>query len=329
MTGPKMGCGSLASFIMLFFSLLQPSGVPAQDSSNIEIFDPFPKPNIPADFVNARDHLAKLVREERWHEARGLAHELVWNNTNDPIIFYWLGGALLKLNDPIGAIQAMRSAERRGLDNALLHEALGTAYYNINQYILFKQQMEKAIKLDPTRYEPFYYLGSYLESIHSDFAGALEFFEKAVQRNPDHIKSWYHKGFCLEALGRRSGAYSTYETAIQLVEKKHERFSLPYQSMARLLLQIDEPGPALRFARTAVELEPNLDSSHLVMAKVYERLGKLAEAVEELRAAVRLNPTNALPRYVLSRIYTKLGNREAAQAELKIFKKINRHYGPQ
>jgi tetratricopeptide (TPR) repeat protein len=182
--------------------------------------------------------------------------------------------------------------------------------------------------MDPLNYEPLYSLGRYYESTRNDFAGALDFFDKAIQLEPHHSKSVYYQGYCLEMLGRRDEARGTYEKAIEVVEKNRETFSLPYQGMARLLLDLDA-GRALHFARKAVELEPNLDSNHSELARVYERLGKLIDAIREVQAAVRLSPNKSSQHYILSRLYNRLGNPQAAQAELQIFQKVNAIYGSQ
>jgi Tfp pilus assembly protein PilF len=130
----------------------------------------------------------------------------------------------------------------------------------------------------------------------------------------------------LKELGRQTDAQNAFETAIKLEEGRGERFSLPYQGMAQSLLETD-PNQALEFARKAIELEPNLESNHLAMAKVYERLGKLSEAEAELQTAIQLDPSDASARFVSFRVYTRLGKHQAAQAELEAFKKVNQLYG--
>jgi Tfp pilus assembly protein PilF len=83
------------------------------------------------------------------------------------------------------------------------------------------------------------------------------------------------------------------------------------------------------FARKAVDLEPNLDSNHVIMAKIYEKLGRLSEASIELQTAERLDPTNATPRSLLAHIYSKIGDRKAAETELAMFQEIKQLYGQQ
>jgi Flp pilus assembly protein TadD len=270
--------------------------------------------------------LSELAREERWSEAAALAEQLVQESPHDPMVFYWLGAARLHLDNPIGAIQALRSAERLGLDTRPLHETLGAAYYAVYQFKLFEAQMNRAIEIDPRASRPWYNLGRYYESARSDFSGALKLFEKAKELDPEDEKSWAHIGFCQEASGRNEEARRAYETAITLVESKHVQLSLPYQGLARLSME-GETARALPFAQKAVQMEPNSDANHLVLAKVYQRLGNLPQAVLELREAIRLNPTDPAPRQVLARIYSRLGRHDDAEAELKMVHELNQVYG--
>ena len=307
--------------------LHQPVRARGQSAPQIEINDAVPGASLPAETGTPR-RLSELVNKGKWSEAESLAQELARKEPSDPTANYYLGLTLVHRNDPIGAIKALRAAERAGMDTAYFHQVLGIAYYNVHQYVLFQQQMEKSIALAPADYKPHFYRGRYLESVRNDFAAALGDFAVASRLNPAHGESWYYQGYCLEAGGRRREARSAYETAIKCVEEKHQRFSLPDQGMARLLTE-EAPGQALEFARRAVELEPEVDSNHLILAKIYERLGQFAEAKEELQTAERLDPINAAPRFMLARIYSKAGDKKAAEAELEMFRKINRTYGTQ
>jgi tetratricopeptide (TPR) repeat protein len=257
-----------------------------------------------------------------------LAQELIRKNPGNAMAHYWLGAARLRLHNPIGAVQAFRSAEKLGLNTSLLHESLGLSYQLLNQYFLFVQQMEKAAKLDPSDYKPLYYLGWYYEAVLNDFPRALEFFNRAIQLKSDDVSSIVHKGYCLEQMGQLRAAREYYATAIGLQEKAHSRNSWPYQGIARTLPEEDAK-EALEFAQKAVEVEPDVASNHLVLAKIYDRLGKLPEAIREARTGVKLNPSSSTARYTLFRLYREAGDRKAAQAELEIFQRLMATYGPE
>jgi tetratricopeptide (TPR) repeat protein len=272
--------------------------------------------------------MQEFARQKRWKEAAGWAQELTIKSPLDPIPWYWLGAARLQLQDSLGAVQAFRPAEKLGLDTALLHEGLGLAYYDLNQFYLFEQQMEKASKQDPQDAMPYFYLGRYREIVRSDFKGALEFFNQAVRLRPDDARSLYHQGNCLEQLQRQQQARECYAEAIRIVEKSNEAFAWPYQGMARLLLE-EQPSAALHWAQKAVEIEPKEYRNHVLLAKVLQRLGSLSEALREAQTAAELNPASSTVRYTLFKLYREAGDQKASQAELEMFQKLKTIYGPE
>ncbi len=266
-----------------------------------------------------------LARQHRWSEAATHVDALLKQHPDDPRLFYWRGVARFQMADSIGAIMAFRSAERLGLDTADLHKSLGFAYWKIHQYILFEQQIEKAIQLNPSDYESYYALGRHYQSIRDDCTKAEEYLHKAIQLKPDEPKIIFSLAVCQEMLGHRDDAMATYTEAMHLVEAKHEMYPWPFQEMARLLLSQD-PEQALKLAQRAVELAPQLDAAHQILAKVEESMGKYPEAIAELLTVARLDPANPSPHYALFVLYKKTHDLEAAQAQLKQFEELNALY---
>jgi tetratricopeptide (TPR) repeat protein len=280
---------------------------------------------VPVAGENPETIMRELAQQKRWKEAAGFAQDVTAKAPSDATAWYWLGVARLQLQDDLGAVQAFRSAEKLGLDTTLLHEGLGLAYYNLNQFYLFEQQMGKASKQDPLDARPYFYLGRYRE-VKGDVAGALELYKQAVRLRPDDARSVFHQGNCLEQLQRRQQARECYAEAIRLVEKSNEAFSMPYQGMARLLLE-ENPSEALGWAQKAVEVEPKEYTNHLLLAKVLQQLGKLPAALREAQTAAELNPTSSTVRYTLFKLYRAAGDPKAAQTELETFQKLKTIYG--
>jgi tetratricopeptide (TPR) repeat protein len=274
--------------------------------------------------ANLYSKISDLARSKRWQEVVAVADGIHRKRPDDPAALYWLGIARLKLHEPVAAVQAFRNAEKQGLNTALSHEGLGLAYYDLNQFWLFEEQMKKAAALDPRDSTPYFYRGLYRWTIRSDAAGALEFFGKALQLHPDDWKSLYQSGNCLEQLGRLGEARDQYTKAIALVQKDGQPFGWPYQGMARLLLD-DKPEAALDFAQKAVSLQPDEYSNHLILAKVYERLGNLPDAIREAESATAQNPTDSTSRYALYKLYRQAEDPRAAQA-LKAFQEVKTLY---
>jgi tetratricopeptide (TPR) repeat protein len=270
--------------------------------------------------------VAALVAAKRWSELLTYSEGAVAANTRDARAQYWRGIANFQLRKPIAAVQSLRAAQLLGLDNAAMHEALGLAYYDLNQFILFEEQMKLASSRDARDSAPAYYLGLYRLSIQSDVKGALTYFRDAVRLNPSDPKSRYQLGYCLELAGDAAGARTAFLESIRLVEEKHQMFGWPYQGMARIEMNT-APAEAMTYAKKAVELEPNEPTHHFILAKIYEQDGKYRAGIEEASIAAEQQPNDAAARYLLFRMYKRSGDSEAADAQLKRFQAIQAAYG--
>ncbi|MBN9615782.1 MAG: tetratricopeptide repeat protein [Acidobacteriales bacterium] len=317
-----MSCSATLWFFLL--NCWSPPIANGQSGRTIESIEP--KSQGPVLPVEMGSRISELAVRKRWKEVAESAQRKILAEPSDPDGFYWLGTARLELHDSIGAVQALRSAQDLGMSKSILHENLGRAYYNLNQFILFQQQMEEASRLDPRSFKPNYFLGLYHLAIRSDVATALTFFDKATKLAPNDWKSLYQEGRCLELGGKSNEALEYYARAIRILEKSNEPFGWPFQAMAHLMINQD-PQQALDFAKKAVEREPHEYSNHLTLAQVYERLGNIPEAIGEAKVAENQSPNANAVRYLLFMLYRKAGNQQAAQAELEVFQKLKAIYG--
>jgi tetratricopeptide (TPR) repeat protein len=275
--------------------------------------------------LKAPENFTTLVKNRRWGEVVKVALRGLSENPGDPELHYWAGVARFHQSDFVEAVRSLRSAEKLGLDTGPFHEALGVTYYAIHQRALFLQQMEAAIRADPGDPMPYHYLGRYYEHDANDYARAISWFDKALQRNPRDFKSLHFRAFCLQMLGRDQEARAGYEHAIRQIEAGGETFSWPYQKLADLLIRTD-PRSALEYAQKAVELDPALEANHLVVAKIYEGRGDLDAAIRECLEAARLKPNDPPVHYVLARLYRKKGDSAQAAEQLELHEKLRSIY---
>src|SRR2546426_9549399 len=98
-----------------------------------------------ADFRELRSYLDA----QRWGEAKPLAQQLVAKYPQEPFSHFCLGYILLRQHDNMSAIRSLRRSERLGSKDPALPKTIGLAYYAINQFLLFTQQMQKGIELAP------------------------------------------------------------------------------------------------------------------------------------------------------------------------------------
>ena len=273
--------------------------------------------------------LGTLIQAGKWEKARSVAEQLAARSPRDPNPHYWLGYVLLRQHRGIAAIPLLRKAERLGLEQPDLPKTLGLAYYTLNQFVLFRRQMKKAMEADPKDPWPHFYLGLYELQMRENYKKAQIHFNQSLKLHPENARARYYHGYCHEILGQYDRAWDDYENALELLEPAQARFSLPYQRMAGLsvVMNLDKALP-YAYALRAVEIDPDLAENHLVLAKIYESQGKLTAAVRELREAARVDPTLAPAHYRLFRLLLEQGDESAAGVELAEFQRLTKLYGP-
>jgi Flp pilus assembly protein TadD len=83
--------------------------------------------------------------------------------------------------------------------------------------------------------------------------------------------------------------------------------------MGRVLVRQGKYDEAIQQWRQAQRLDPQLISVRLLMARLYQMQGKLAEALSELKSAVNIAPTRWRTYQALGRIYLQLREYSAAR----------------
>jgi tetratricopeptide (TPR) repeat protein len=270
--------------------------------------------------------LRSYLGAQRWTEAKEVAEKMVSEHSQESFSHLCLGYVLLRQHENVSAIRSLRHAEKLGSKDPALPKTLGLAYYAINQFVLFRQQMQRNIEMATDDPWPHYYLGLYEATVTENFTAALGHFDQAVAFRPDDAKMTYYRGFCYEMLNQRDLAQKDYEAAIRRLNSSEGSFSLPHQGIARLLADTDSE-VALHHAQLAVAQEPGVADNHSILAKIYEQMGRIPEAIQELKAAAEADSTLAAPHYQLYRLLTRQGQKNAASRELAEFQKLKMLYG--
>ena len=306
--------------------LLSAGSVFAQTIVTPELELPKAATELPPESRGTTQQFLRLIQRGEWTKAARIADDSTRGAIEDPSLHYLIGVVRWQQLDKLAAIQHFYAAEELGLRTPYLHKAFGLAYYDANQFVLFEQQMERAIATDAGDPQPHFHLGRYIESVKSDFAGALQHFERVISLDPEHTRGQYFAGFCLEMLDRRNEAAERYQAAVQVSKRNDQRFSWPYQGLARLAIQTD-PDQARLWAEKAVELEPEVFENHFVVARVRQQTGEFSQAVAAANEAVRVNPNHAASHYLLFTANRKLGHMATAQRHLSMFQKLKKLYG--
>lgn len=259
-------------------------------------------------------------------DAQKLSDELIRQEPGNFEGYFWRGFVELQREDGDDAVRFFRRAE--ALDsNVWVLKSLAVSYYTVRQFKLFTLKMNEAMQKQPEDYSPYYYLGRYYVSEQiGDFGKAAEYFHKAIQRKADHYQSYYYLGYCFEAQRNIEDGERCYQQSMKIAQARGTKFSLAYEGMARLKLLQNQPAEALEYAKHSAELSPNEASSHQLLAKAYEALGRSTDAVPEWELTAHLDPTDPSPYYHLYRIYLASGKEDKAELAYAKFKKLSATY---
>jgi predicted Zn-dependent protease len=263
----------------------------------------------------------------RLDDARRLASELLRLEANRGVGDFWLAHVELKEAKYFSAVRRFENAVDRNPDAPIVHLHLGLTYLIIQQYKLFRDEMQFIIRSRPEQALPYYYLGRFYSKDLDDPDFRISFFQKALERDRNHYPSRYHLGYLFELKGDLERAKSEYEYAAAAAESQNVLYALPWQGLARVYLRQDLLSDALRCATRAAVMNPKLAGSRQVLGKAYLQIGEAAKAVGELRAAAELDPKDASTQYLLFKAYSKTGNSTEAQQAQQMFLRLRAAYG--
>ena len=109
--------------------------------------------------------------------------------------------------------------------HAKSYTSMGYLLYRSKQYSDAKNTIETAIKLDPSNYSNFYYLGKiYKDS--KDLPAAVKSFEKAARDPEFRQKALIEKGSCLMLAGQTDQAINEFDLAVKATKNEQSKETL-------------------------------------------------------------------------------------------------------
>ena len=150
-----------------------------------------------------------------------------------------------------------------------------------------------------------------LELMQSEkFQQALDPLNKDLALNPDRIHSLTLKAYALQRLNRAKEAEDVYRQII----RRDPKNVLANNNLGTLIDQEGNYTEAAKHFERAVELDPELDVTLHNLAWIhFARLNNPTKALEYIRKAIDLKPDTANYHAMLADIYRKLGKRAEAQ----------------
>lgn len=147
--------------------------------------------------------------------------------------------------------------------------------------------------------------------INGDYAQALTFFQKAIERHPE------------DRMYRNSLAVSYYKTgtphkAIEILNrlvKSNPEDELSLINLSVIYIQGKRYDLALDLLEKILKIKPKSEQAYYYMAGLYRRREKWSKAIEFYRRALDINPYHLAARNDLGALYAQMGNYDAARQQ--------------
>ncbi len=143
-------------------------------------------------------------------------------------------------------------------------------------------------------------------------------FEQLLRAHTGLPGLYYAYGNFLAQTGLYDDAYSAFHHGLE-ISPKDPFFLL---QLAAVEMQRDHPQEALRFARQATELAPDLFAGHLIEGKILLQQSRIDDAIPKLELAEKLAPESPQVHVALLNAYVRAKRTADVAREKKILKKL-------
>jgi len=137
-----------------------------------------------------------------------------------------------------------------------------------------------------------------------DYSETIRRHLEVVRHHPDKAIAHYHLGFAQGMAGNRTEEIREYQRAQALGLRSWDLFL----NKGLALVENGDLDAALESIRQASRLGGDHFEAHFELARLDERIGRLAEAEHETLASLRLSPEHAEARNLLGVIYAEQGH---------------------
>lgn len=117
---------------------------------------------------------------------------------------------------------------------------------------------------------------------------ALDYFERAVQQQPDNINYLYEYGWLLMENDRFEEAITVGDQAIQIAPDDPRGYAVKGRA-----LMWDNPTEAILVSIQGTDVDPNYAPLLAIQGVAYTNLGRWREGVQQAQRAIELDPTDA------------------------------------
>ncbi|HVJ08426.1 MAG TPA: tetratricopeptide repeat protein [Acidisarcina sp.] len=201
---------------------------------------------------------------------------------------------------------------------------LGQVQYLNNHDSDAAKSFQQAIHVAPDQPDPHYWLGR-LYYQDGRVQQAIDEFQAAIRFDSAYYKAYDGMGLCYQALGQNGQAAQDFLKGIDLVHKDHPDYDVVYADFAELLLKVNKNKQAFDLASEAASRNSRSPRNFFLAGKALEQDGHPDASLRWLRKAAQMDPAYPDPHYLLARIYRRQGKDAEARQEAAILQTLAAH----
>ena len=170
-----------------------------------------------------------------------------------------------------------------------------------------KELLEPALKADPENIE-LLKLSGLVASNDKDWQKARSNFETVVKFQPEDATSWFYLASAYDRLGDFVSAKNAYIKVIEL----RSGYAEAYKSLCVVLMKMNEPENAIKYAFMANAVEPDDYIFDFVIGTAYMKIKDFQNSIEPFKRALEKETNNIGILNSLGTAYMAVGNSEEA-----------------
>jgi len=164
----------------------------------------------------------------------------------------------------------------------------------------------------------------YSFSINGEDQKALEFFQEAIEKDPENTMAWNGLGYCHVGMNNPAAALKAYQQAI----KTNPGDETLYYILGNYYVKLGQPQEAINAYRQAIRMKPDFEEAHFKLGVVYSQLGQLDEGKNAFETVIRLNPDAVPAHFSVGIAYAQLGRyKDALKANQEVLR-IDPNFAP-
>jgi Flp pilus assembly protein TadD len=219
------------------------------------------------------------------------------------------------------ALRQFEEVTRLAPSHAGAWKGLGRAQVAKGNFGQAEGPLRRSCELEPADEDSCFYLGVVRYALNR-FEGAIEAYRKALRAakstGPVHVGL----GRALEALGRDEEAERELREAIRRDDGSSSSEFDPRVELGAFLFRQGRLEEALRTLQLAVRARPDSARARFELARTLTQFGRLNDAADQLVGALNLDPNLGPAHLLLGKVYFRLGRSAEGQRHTEIGQKL-------